>query len=220
MIKLEDFIVHFDVPDDERLLPIFELFLELKQLGRYIDFHETDDLGIIPEKDWFKNLKKEISIYGIEEYQEFASREITILTKHQIAHNIWSTLRDYDLNNGNSWEISKYVEGYEFPMKYTMPPAHYYFYASQKSRYFKGILLSTSCVWKEEFADILVHFATVCPFLDDYESQASTGLYIKDICEVISKCSKNAITNLEKIKSNQKTPQSIEFIENYIAKTL
>ncbi len=218
MIKLEDFIVHFEIPDEEGLIPIFEMFLELNQLGTYSDFQETDDLGKIPNETWFKKLKEEVSKFGLERYKGFISSEIEKLTRHQKAHNIWEKKREYDLNNGNPININKYVKGYEYGMDYTMPPAHYYFYSSQKSRYFKGMILSSVFVWDEEIEDKLVAFAMICPFLIAGQSQAPTGLYIKDICEVITRKSKNAKSNLVKIKSRQTYKRAIKLIEKYMNK--
>ena len=185
MINSEEFNFNFDPSQSDNLIKIYEHFLELGNPSKASWQPETDDLGVMPKKEWYTSLQKLIEDYGYENYRIHAKETLESVIKLQAAteklkrlkkidnrKGIWKNTRDYILDI----EWNTLVEG----------PTEFYFYCSEKGRYLKGMILSIGCIPDPILLKLIEKFAIECPFQVSGHSQAPMGLYVYDALEVFS----------------------------------
>lgn len=204
-INIDDIAFDFSVPNEEKYLKIYEHYLSILNLGESGNQYETDDLAKFPKKEWYAKMKNLIDEVGFEEYRNHVKFNLENLRILQSSHNRIENWIKVDTKKTNKFlNTPNYIERSSNDYRsFQEPPTHYYFYASERGRYLKGMILSLSCIPDPILLKLIETFSIECPFQVGGHSQAPTGLYVYDALEVFS--------NLE-------YPKSIPYIMNFKAK--
>lgn len=185
MAQIEEIEFKFDPSESEELIKIYEHFIELRKLGKTALPYETDDLGVLPKKEWYSTMSELIDKYGYEKYRNHVKKTLESLIKLQRVVNRFDNLVKANNKKGVSSTHTKYIENISWNT-ITEAPTHFYFYCSEKGRYLKGMILSVACIPDPILLNLIERFSIECPFQVGGHSQAPTGLYVYDALEVFS----------------------------------
>jgi hypothetical protein len=202
MVQVEEVEFKFDPSESEELIKIYEHFIELQKLGNTIYLYEIDDLGVLPQKEWYSTMSKLINEYGYEKYRNHVIKTMESLITLQRAISKLDNLKKADKKKGINSNYSKYISNIRWNT-IVEAPTHYYFYRSEKGRYLRGMILSVACIPDPILLKLIEKFSIECPFQVSGHSQAPTGLFVYDALEVFSML---------------KYPDSIPYIMNFKAK--
>ncbi|WP_028666033.1 DUF4132 domain-containing protein [Runella zeae] len=218
MAQIEEIEFKFDPSESEELIKIYEHFIELRKLGKTALPYETDDLGVLPKKEWYSKMSELIDKYGYENYRNHVKKTLESLITLQRAVNRFDNLVKADNRKGVSSTHTKYIENISWNT-IAEAPTHFYFYCSEKGRYLKGMILSVACIPDPILLNLIERFSIECPFQVGGHSQAPTGLYVYDALEVFSMLKyPDSIQYIMTLKAKIKQTWAQKKIDTYLKK--
>lgn len=220
-VKIEDVLFNYSIPEDRRFIPLYEHFLELKNLANEDVIYSTKDLECMPKEDWYVIMNQLIDDVGYETYRNHLLDCFEGINLLQSSHNrINSWIKANRKKTGKLTHAQDYIDrGDNHFSKIQEAPTHFYFYSSERSRYLKGMILSVACIPDPELLRAIEQFSIHCPFQVGSVSQAVTGLYVYDVLEVFSRLEySESIPYILNMKASIKQTYAQKRFEKYLLK--